>query len=130
MTDPSPAKLVLVVEDEDNIAAALEFVVEREGLRHHRVASGDQAIGAIRALRPDTVLLDVMLPGVSGFDICRDVRNDPDLRAVRIIMMTARGSAQQQARCIEAGADAFVPKPFDLQSLRALLRVPGAAHGA
>lgn len=122
MTQPAPPKLVLVVEDEDNIAAALEFIVEREGLRHHRVADGDQALGAIRAMRPDTVLLDVMLPGASGFDICQDVRKDPDLRHVRIIMMTARGSAQQQSRCIEAGADDFIPKPFDLQSLRTLLR--------
>ena len=73
-------------------------------------------------MRPDTVLLDVMLPGASGFDICQDVRKDPDLRHVRIIMMTARGSAQQQSRCIEAGADDFIPKPFDLQSLRTLLR--------
>lgn len=122
MTEPGTSRLVLVVEDEDNIATALEFIIEREGLRHHRVATGDQALGAIRSLRPDVVLLDVMLPGVSGFDICRDVRNDPDLATVRIIMMTARGSVHQQARCLQAGADAFIPKPFELQSLRASLR--------
>lgn len=114
--------LVLVVEDEDNIAAALEFVIEREGLRHHRVASGAEALPAIRRLSPGVVLLDVMLPEVSGFDICRDLRLDPALAQVRVIMMTARGSAQQQARCLASGADAFIPKPFELQTLRVALR--------
>jgi DNA-binding response OmpR family regulator len=63
-----------------------------------------------------------MLPEVSGFDICRDVRNDPALQCICIIMMTARSSAQQQARCRQIGADAFLPKPFELQTLREIIR--------
>lgn len=122
MTQSAQSRLVLVVEDEDNIATALEFIIQREGLRHDRVASGGAALRRIRDLKPDVVLLDVMLPEVSGYDICRDVRGDAALDDVRIIMMTARGSAQQQARCLQSGADAFIPKPFELQAVRELLR--------
>lgn len=122
MTQPIDPGLVLVVEDEDNIATALGFVIDREGLRHQRIATGVGAIDSIRTLRPAIVLLDVMLPEVSGFDICREVRADATLDAIRIVMMTARGSGPQQARCLQLGANAFLPKPFELQALRNIIR--------
>ena len=74
---------VLVVEDEDNIAAALEFLITREGYVHDRVASGSAALPRIRDMHPDLVLLDVMLPEVSGYDICQSIRRDPTLAAVK-----------------------------------------------
>jgi len=117
MPEPKP-KQVLIVEDDDSIAAALEYLLTREGLVHDRVASGGEAMGRIRDTRPDLVLLDVMLPEVSGYDICRTVRRDPSLDAVRILMMTARGSANERQRGIAHGADAVVLKPFDLKDLR------------
>lgn len=116
------APCVLVVEDEDNIAIALEFLITREGYGHDRVASGVEALPRIRATRPDLVLLDVMLPEVSGYDICAGIRTDPALSAVKILLMTARGSAIERKRGIELGADGFISKPFELQDLRAEVR--------
>ena len=113
---------VLVVEDEDNIATALEFLILREGYAHDRVASGAEALPRIRATRPDLVLLDVMLPEVSGYDICAGIRTDPALAAVKVLMMTARGSAIERKRGMELGADGFISKPFELQDLRAEVR--------
>jgi DNA-binding response OmpR family regulator len=114
--------MVLVVEDEDNIALALDFLLDREGYDHDRVADGAQAMTRIRALRPDLVLLDVMLPGASGFEICQDVRMDPALAGVKILMMTARGSAIERRKGLAIGADGFIAKPFELRELRAEVR--------
>jgi DNA-binding response OmpR family regulator len=110
---------VLIVEDDDHIAMAIEWVLGREGLAHDRVATGRDALPRIRATHPDLVLLDVMLPEMSGHDICRDLRRDPSLADVRVLMMTARGSVQDRRRAIDEGADAFVTKPFDVKDLRA-----------
>lgn len=114
---------VLVVEDEDNIALALQYVVEREGHRCFRISDGAAAEQAIREMRPDLILLDVMLPQVSGYDICRAVRADPAMAGVRILMMTARGSVAQRDRAMAAGADGFLAKPFSLDDLREKMRV-------
>ncbi len=116
------APRVLVVEDEDNIAQALEYLVLREGYRHDRVASGADALPRIRSTHPDLVLLDVMLPEVSGYEICRTIRTDPTLDGVRVLMMTARGSAVERQRGLDLGADGFITKPFELQHLRAEVR--------
>ncbi len=113
---------VLVIEDEDNIATALEFLLTREGYGHDRVANGGEALSRIRATRPDLVLLDIMLPEVSGYDICAGIRTDPGLRAVKVLLMTARGSAQERKRGMELGADGFISKPFELGDLRAEVR--------
>lgn len=110
---------VLVVEDEDNIAAALEYLITREGFDHDRVASGAEALPRIAATHPDLVLLDIMLPVVSGFEICHLIRADPALADVKVLMMTARGSALERKRGIEIGADGFIAKPFELKDLRA-----------
>lgn len=113
---------ILVVEDEDNIALALEFLLIREGYDHARVADGAAALPRIRDLHPDLVLLDIMLPGASGYDICKGVRLDPSLADVKILMMTARGSAIEKRKGLAIGADGFITKPFELKELRAEVR--------
>ena len=115
-------KTILVVEDEDNIAIALDFLLGREGYAHERIASGGGALDRIRSLRPDLVLLDIMLPEISGYEICQQVREDPSLSEVRILMMTARGSAVERRKGLAMGADGFISKPFDLKELRTELR--------
>lgn len=122
MTALSAGPRVLVVEDDDNIAIALEFLLTREGYGHDRVASGAEALPRIRATRPDLVLLDVMLPEVSGYEICSGIRTDPALARTKVLMMTARGSAQERKRGLELGADGFISKPFELRDLRAEVR--------
>ncbi|MFN4154894.1 MAG: response regulator transcription factor [Paracoccaceae bacterium] len=109
---------VLVVEDEDNIAIALDYLMTREGYDHDRIANGADALARIRDTHPDLVLLDVMLPEVSGYEICQGVRLDPTLSDVKILMMTARGSAIERRKGLALGADGFISKPFELKELR------------
>jgi two-component system, OmpR family, phosphate regulon response regulator PhoB len=116
------AKSILVVEDEDNIALALEHLMRREGYRMARVASGADAMPAISRDHPDLVLLDVMLPEVSGYEICQSVRMDPSLADVKILMMTARGNQMERRKGLALGADGFISKPFDVGDLRAEVR--------
>jgi DNA-binding response OmpR family regulator len=118
MAQDGGKKRVLVVEDEDNIAIALDYLLTREGYVHDRVANGGEALPRIRETRPDLVLLDVMLPEVSGYEICQGVRLDPDLSTVKILMMTARGSAIERRKGLALGADGFISKPFELKELR------------
>ncbi|WP_028028180.1 response regulator transcription factor [Gemmobacter nectariphilus] len=115
-------KRILVVEDEDNIAIALDYLLTREGYDHDRVANGGEAMARIRGTHPDLVLLDVMLPEVSGYEICQGVRLDPALSDVKILMMTARGSAIERRKGLALGADGFISKPFELKELREEVR--------
>jgi two-component system phosphate regulon response regulator PhoB len=118
MAEGAAQHRILVVEDEDNIAIALDYLMTREGYAHDRVASGAEALDRIRDTKPDLVLLDVMLPEVSGYEICQAVRMDPNLASVKILMMTARGSAIERRKGMALGADGFISKPFDLKELR------------
>ena len=120
-TEPDRQR-VLVVEDEDNLALALEFLLTREGYDVDRWPTGAAAIDHIRATRPGLVLLDVMLPEVSGYEICQEARLDPALSDVRILIMTARGSVMERRKSIALGADGFISKPFDPKELRAEVR--------
>jgi len=122
MAEAGKQHRVLVVEDEDNIAIALDYLITREGYAHDRVSNGAEAMARIRATHPDLVLLDVMLPGISGYEICQDVRMDPGLADVKILMMTARGSAMERRKGLALGADGFIAKPFELKELRAEVR--------
>jgi len=122
MAERPPRRCVLIVEDDDNIATALEYVISREGLDQDRVGNGADAVRRIRDLRPDLVLLDVMLPEVSGYEICRTVRQDKSLRNVKILMMTARGSTTERRKGLALGADGFISKPFELNELRSEVR--------
>ena len=118
MEDQSRKAEILVVEDEDNIAIALDYLLTREGYHQQRLATGAGAVDRIRSDKPDLVLLDVMLPEVSGYEICQAVRADPDCADVRILMMTARGSAMERRKGLAMGADGFISKPFELKELR------------
>ncbi len=110
---------ILIIEDEDNIAVALEFLMMRYGHEHRRLATGAQAIEVIRADRPDLVLLDIMLPDISGYQIVEELRADPALKDVRVLLMTARGSVVERRKGLALGADGFIAKPFELAELRA-----------
>jgi len=134
MEDQARKAEILVIEDEDNIAIALDYLLTREGYSQTRLATGAGAIDAIRKNLPDLVLLDVMLPAVSGYEICQAIRADPACADVRILMMTARGSAMERRKGMAMGADGFISKPFELKELRdevrrILLEVGNDARG-
>ncbi len=122
MADRDKKHRILVVEDEDNIAIALDYLITREGYAYDRVANGGAALAHIRQTHPDLVLLDVMLPEVSGYEICQEMRLDPKLSDVKILMMTARGSAIERRKGMALGADGFISKPFELEDLREQVR--------
>ena len=113
---------VLVIEDEDNIAIALQYLLTRDGYEYDRIGTGATAMDHIRATHPDLVLLDVMLPEVSGYDICQEARLDPSLSDVKILIMTARGSVMERRKGMALGADGFIAKPFDPKDLRQEVR--------
>lgn len=120
-TDPEKPR-VLVIEDEDNIAIALDHILSREGYQVDRWGTGAAALDHIRATHPQLVLLDVMLPQVSGYEICQETRLDPTLSDVKILIMTARGSVMERRKSMALGADGFISKPFDPKELRSEVR--------
>ena len=117
---------ILVVEDEDALSALLEYNLQREGFSPRLVADGDDAMMAIEEEHPDLVLLDWMLPGLSGLEICRRIRARTELCDMPVIMMTARGEESDRVRGLDTGADDYLTKPFSVPELiariRALLR--------
>ena len=120
--------LILIVEDEPQLAEVLEAYARQEGYRTERAADGNAALHAFRALNPDLILLDIMLPGRSGLDVLRTVRGDG---ATPVILVTARAEETDQIVGLELGADDYVVKPFRprevMARVRAVLRRAGAA---
>ena len=117
---------ILVVDDEEDILELVKYNLEREGYLVDCVGTGEEAIERAAAIRPDGILLDLMLPGVDGIEVCRELRKNPDTRTIPIIMMTAKGEEADVVSGLEVGADDYVPKPFStkvlIARLRALLR--------
>ncbi|MFC3231432.1 response regulator transcription factor [Marinibaculum pumilum] len=103
---------VLIAEDEPNIVESLSFLLKREGLDVTAVLDGEETLRALQADAPDVVILDVMLPSMDGFSILKQIRADPRLKALRVIVLTAKGQAQDRRTAEEIGADAFITKPF------------------
>ena len=110
-------KHVLIADDEANIVIPLEFLMKREGHRVTVARDGEAALAAIRAERPDLVLLDVMMPGKSGFEVCQAVRADESLAGVKILMLSAKGRDTDLAKGSALGADAYMTKPFSTREL-------------
>lgn len=110
---------VLIADDEPNIVVSLEFLLRRAGYDVLVTHDGPETLRAIRAERPGLVVLDAMMPGMSGYDICAAVRAETALRDTPILMLTAKGRETDVARGVGAGADAYVTKPFSTQALLA-----------
>lgn len=114
---------IVVVEDDAVIRAVLEMALAAEGFKRvESCARGDDGLSTIRRRKPDLVLLDVMLPGLDGFSVCKNVRGDASLSATRIIMLTARTQNEDIVRGLECGADDYVTKPFDRKVLMARIK--------
>ena len=113
---------VLIADDEPNIVVSLEFLMKREGYQVLVARDGVQALATIQSERPALVLLDVMMPGKTGFEVCQAVRADDTLAGVKIVLLTAKGRDTDVAKGVALGADAYVTKPFSTKELAARVR--------
>ena len=108
---------LLVADDEPNIVISLEYLMKREGYDVLVATDGNQALETIWREQPALVLLDVMMPGKTGFEVCQAVRADPALEGVRILMLTAKGRDTDISKGLALGANAYMTKPFSTREL-------------
>jgi DNA-binding response OmpR family regulator len=106
------AKKIMIADDEPNIVTALEFLLQRSGYEIRAVNRGEDALKELERFVPDMVLLDVMMPGINGYEVCQTIRQSTQLRHVKILMLTARGRDVDVAKGLALGADAYITKPF------------------
>ena len=104
--------LVLIVEDEPHIVLSLDFLLQQAGFDTAVVDNGEAAVDGVRQLRPDVVILDIMLPGRSGYDVCQALKADTELCDLPVVMLSARGQEVEVLKGLELGASAYVTKPF------------------
>lgn len=110
---------ILIADDEPNIVLSLEFLLQEAGYRLQIARDGQEALQALEQQVPDLILLDVMLPRISGFDVCQRIRANPAWRNIRIVMLSAKGREAEISKGLALGADAYVTKPFAIKDLLA-----------
>lgn len=115
-------KRVLIVDDEANIVASLEFLMRQKGYDVRVAGNGVEALAAVADFNPDLMLLDVMMPQMSGYDVCQKVRAGPDGHRVKIVMVSAKGREVEVSKGLAVGADAYVTKPFSTRDLVAQIQ--------
>ena len=127
-------KKVLVADDEPNIVAAIEFLLKQRGHDVYTATDGAEALSIVERIVPDLVLLDVMMPQASGYEVCQNIRRHPEWRHIKVIMLSAKGRDSEVVRGLTLGADFYVTKPFstrDLMSrIEGLLEPPAAREPA
>jgi DNA-binding response OmpR family regulator len=116
---------VLIVEDEPHIVLSLEILLQRAGYETATATDGEEGLELVRRLRPDVILLDIMMPKRNGYEVCQAVKADPALRSIPVIMLTAKGQEVEIHKGLALGASAYIAKPFGnaevLEAVRAAL---------
>lgn len=105
-------KKILIADDNENIREALTYLLEDEGYKLWLAKDGADALKKVRDIRPDILFLDIMMPEMNGYDVCRKIKTDPELKSTYVIMLTAKGQVAEQERGREVGADEYIVKPF------------------
>lgn len=105
-------KKILIADDNENIREALTYLLEDEGYQLSLAKDGADTLKKVREVRPDILFLDIMMPVMSGYEVCRTIKTDPDLRDIYVIMLTAKGQVAEQERGKEVGANEYIVKPF------------------
>lgn len=123
---------ILVIEDESDIARLVTYNLEKHGYKTEAARSGDEALGLVRSRPYRLIVLDLMLPGISGMELCRILKNDPKTASIPIIMLTARSMETDKVEGLEAGADDYITKPFSVREfiarVKAVLRRAEGGH--
>jgi two-component system alkaline phosphatase synthesis response regulator PhoP len=114
---------VLIVDDEMDALLSLKVALEAEGYNVAEAKDGYEAINKVHSEKPDVILLDLMIPGIDGFEVCNQLKSDDMYRHIPIIMLTARGEIDDKVEGIELGADDYVTKPFNLKELKARVKM-------
>ena len=115
-------KQILIIEDEPDIQELLSFNLDNNGYKVFTASNGEKGLEVARKEHPDLILLDLMLPGINGLDVCRIIKSDQDTSGISIIMLTALGQEEDIIKGLETGADDYVTKPFSLQVLEARIK--------
>ncbi len=105
-------KKILVVDDEPNIVRSLAYILKKEGYDVSTAKDGEQAMDMVRDSKPHLMILDVVMPRKSGYDVCEEVKSDPDLRDIHVMMLTAKGQVGDREIGLSKGADEYLTKPF------------------
>jgi DNA-binding response OmpR family regulator len=116
------AKRILIADDEPNIVTSLEFLMEQAGYETKVATNGQEAIDLAASFRPDLVLLDIMFPAKSGYEVCQRLKSDASTRSIKVVIVSAKGRDVEVAKALELGADAYIAKPFSTRELVAKVR--------
>jgi DNA-binding response OmpR family regulator len=108
---------VLLVDDEPNILVAIEFLLKKEGYQVFKAQDGEKALDAMQQLHPNIVVLDVMMPGIDGFEVAKRIRSNPAYEDTRIIFLTAKGTPNDRYQGYATGGEVYITKPFDNEEL-------------
>jgi CheY-like chemotaxis protein len=120
-------KRILIADDNENIREALSYLLEDEGYELWAAKDGAETLAKIKEVLPDILFLDVMMPVINGYEVCRIIKNDPAIKKTYVIMLTAKGQAAEQERGREVGADEYIVKPFSPMEILAKVKsIPGA----
>lgn len=122
MAEERIPKRILIVEDEEDIAELLEYNLRRQGFEAEAVGSGEEGLELAGEIEPHLIILDLMLPGLSGLEVCRKLKADEELQQIPVIMLTAKGEEEDIIAGFEAGADDYVTKPFQPRILVARVK--------
>lgn len=110
-------KTVVIIEDDEHIAQAEKVILEEDFIIH-MVHDGEEGLEKVKSMKPDAVVLDVMLPNMSGFEICRAIKQDDALKATKVVMVTAKNEDRDENQGLDLGADDYIMKPFEAEELR------------
>lgn len=113
------AKKVLIVDDEENIVISMEFLISQAGYELQVARNGEEALDKVRSFVPDLILLDVMMPNINGFEVCRRIRENPAWQDIKIIMLTAKGREVEVTKGLALGVNSYIIKPFSTKELMA-----------
>jgi DNA-binding response OmpR family regulator len=111
------AKRVLIADDEPNIVTSLEFLMSKSGYEVEVARNGEEALALVESFRPDLVLLDIMMPHRSGYEVCQRIRERPDWKHIKVVILSAKGREAEVSKGLSVGADAYVTKPFSNKEL-------------
>ncbi|MCS6944575.1 MAG: response regulator [Sutterellaceae bacterium] len=118
---PAGKRKILIADDEPNIVTALEFLLHRAGYEVRSVSNGADALAQVEAFAPDLVLIDIMMPQASGYEVCQKIRERPQWNHIKVVIVSAKGREAEVSKGLSLGADLYVTKPFATQELIAAI---------